>query len=180
MSGIINLIAQHSSKLNILPIIVVMNIIITILIHFLTERKIIKYIPSLLMGVISLIVLISALKIFTSPKGLNLSWIAVFLGTASLVGILFCFIVDLVQSLRNQTNVELNMSSDSKKKVNTRKISFKDGKNKTNRIARKNRNSISKNKNDSKYITRKISTKNIKAKKINDSLPSKKRTFEAE
>lgn len=180
MSGIINLITQHSSKLNILPIIVVMNVIITILIHFLTKRKIVKYLPSLLMGLSALVILIYALRIFTSPRGLNLSWIAVFLGTAALVGILVCFIIDLVTSLRNQDNIEYIAKSQAKTKAKTRLINFRENNNKTNRVARKNRKNIAKNKNENKYITRKISSKNIKAKKINDSLPSKKRTFETD
>lgn len=55
MTGLLNLIAQYSSKLNILPVIVAMNIIITILIHFLSKRKIVKFFPSFALGIISIL-----------------------------------------------------------------------------------------------------------------------------
>lgn len=156
MTGLINLIAQNSSKLSILPVVVVMNIIITILIHFLAKRKIVKFFPSFALGIGAILLLIYSLNIFTTPRGLNLAWIAVFLGTSALVGLFTCFIIDLIKSIKhtdlevasNEGHVAQKTRSDSKRK------SKKSDENV--RVAKKpSRNRASKNK-ASKYYTKKI------------------------
>ena len=180
MSGIINLISQHSSKLNILPIIVAMNIIITILIHFLNKKKIIKYIPSLFLGVASLIILLSGFRQFTSARGLDLSWIAVFLGTAAIVGLFTCFIIDLIVSIRRQTS-EMEISNQNDKKSSKEAKPIRTNKTNKTRVAKKKRPKVKGKKQESKYVTKKINTKNnVKAKRIDNSSKSKKQTFEAE
>lgn len=179
MSGIINLISQHSSKLNILPIIVVMNIIITILIHFLNKKKIIKYIPSLCLGVAALIILFSGLRQFTSARGLDLSWIAVFLGTAALVGLFTCFIIDLIVSIRKQTS-EMEISNQKDKKSAKEDKPIRTNKSHKTRVAKKKRPKVKGKEQEIKYVTKKINTKNnVKAKRIDNSSKSKKQTFEA-
>lgn len=130
MTGLINIINQYSSELNILPIIVVMNIIISLLIHFLSKKKFTKFIPSIVIGIVSIILLIYSISIFTSPRGLYLAWIAIFLGSAALVGVFTCFIIDLIISIKIN-NEELNNNQPLRKaskkvtltkQVKTRKI----------------------------------------------------------
>lgn len=157
MTGLINLITQYSSKLNILPIVVVMNIIITVLIHFLTKKKFPKFLLSLLLGIGALALLIYSLKIFTSPRGLDITWIAVFLGTSALVGLFTCFIIDLVISIRKTSTImEKNEVYVAQKPRNIRK------KKSTNiekaRVAKK-----TKTNNNSKDELSKFNTKKIKA-----------------
>lgn len=156
MTGIINLISEYSSKLNILPIIVVMNIIITILIHFLTKKKITKYLPSFAMLIAAIVIFVYALSIFTTSEGLNLSWIAVFLASAGLVGIFASLIIDLIKSINKNSNVmvknEKTLKKQSKRKSNP------------NRVAKKNRKVKEKNTYESKFFTKKIDTKNINNK----------------
>lgn len=108
MSGLINLISQDLSKLFILPILCIILVGASIaLFYFYKEKKIIKYIPSLVIGVIALIIGIYSIGIFTSDKGLNTAWVAVFLGTSALCGLLTCFIIDLVLSIkRNYRDLE--------------------------------------------------------------------------
>lgn len=153
MTGLLNLIAQYSSKLNILPVIVAMNIIITILIHFLSKRKIVKFFPSFTLGIISILLLIYSLNIFTSPHGLDLTWIAVFLGTSALVGIFTCFIIDLIKSIRS-TNLELN---NNEVYVAQKTRTDKKRKDKNNsRVAKKSSKDHDDKKSSSKYYTKKI------------------------
>ena len=116
MTGLVNIINQYSSKLSILPIIVVMNIIISLLIYFLTRKKFPKFIPSIIMGVLSIIIGIYSLSIFTTARGLDLSWIAVFLATAAFVGLFTCFIIDLILSIK-KNNDELEASKQSIRKA---------------------------------------------------------------
>ncbi|WP_297281145.1 hypothetical protein [uncultured Anaerococcus sp.] len=138
MTGLINIINQYSSKLSILPIIVVMNIIISLLIYFLTRKKFPKFIPSIIMGVLSIIIGIYSISIFTTARGLNLSWIAVFLATAAFVGLFTCFIVDLILSIKkNYDDLESN-------KQPVRKASKKT---ESNKSKNKKLNSDSKNTN---------------------------------
>ena len=163
MTGLINIINQYSSKLNILPIIVVMTIIISVLIHFLTNKKLPKFIPSLIMGIGSVILLIYSLARFTKPRGLDLTWIAVFLGTSALVGIFVCLIIDLIVSIKESTN-EINNN-----KQPIRKASKKKGKNKARKKINKKINTNKKsNSNNSKFHTKKIKNSDIlKASKVN-------------
>lgn len=101
MSGMINLISQYLPKLFILPILCLILIVASIGLYFLyKDKKIIKYIPCLIIGVIALIIGIYSLGIFTSDKGLNTAWVAVFLGSSALCGLLTCFIIDLIVSIK--------------------------------------------------------------------------------
>ena len=100
MSGIINLISEYSSRLAILPILALMNVIITVIIHFINKRKILKFLPSIIIGIVALIIGIYSISIFNSPRGLNTAWISVFLASAALVGICVGFIIDLIISIR--------------------------------------------------------------------------------
>lgn len=109
MSGLINLLSEYSSRLAILPILVLMNVIITIIIYFINRKKILKFLPSLIIGIVALVVGIYSITIFNTPMGLNTAWIAVFLGSAALVGICLCFIIDLIASIRqNMGFIEKN------------------------------------------------------------------------
>lgn len=118
MSGLINLISEFSSSLFILPILVLMNVIITIIIYFINNRKILKYLPSIIIGVVSILVGIYSIAIFTSPMGLNTAWIAIFLMTTTIVGIATGFIIDLFISIRSNLglNNEIVKESISKQK----------------------------------------------------------------
>ncbi len=106
MTGLINLISEYSSRLAILPILAVMNIIITVIIHFINNKKIIKYIPSIIIGLGAIVIGIYSISFFTSPRGLNTAWIAVFLATSALVGIFTGIIIDLIVSLGKNLNYE--------------------------------------------------------------------------
>lgn len=102
MSGLINLILQELPKLVVLPILSIILIVVSIgLYYFYREKKIVKYIPSLVIGIIAIIIGLFSLWTFTTEMGLNTAWIAVFLGTSALCGVITCFIIDLINSIRN-------------------------------------------------------------------------------
>ena len=109
MSGIINLISEYSSRLAILPILALMNVIITVIIHFINKRKILKFLPSIIIGIVALIIGIYSISIFNSPMGLNTAWISVFLASAALVGICVGFIIDLITSIRKNMGREVDI-----------------------------------------------------------------------
>lgn len=100
MSGLINLISEHSSGLLILPILALINAAITVVIYYLNSKKIVKYLPSLAIGALALLIGIYSLATFTSPMGLNTAWIAVFLASTAIVGLCVGFIIDLIDSLK--------------------------------------------------------------------------------
>lgn len=171
MTGLINLISQYSGKLNILPIIVAMTVIISILLQFLSKRKISKYIPSLIILVGAIILMLSSLRIFTSKRGLDLTWIATFLGTAGLVGIFTCFIIDLIVSImkdsRQGEGTEIRASKKTRKKPARSKQVQKASKPVTRARAASKSKAPTKT-TDSKFHTKKIETvnsNNIKATK---------------
>lgn len=191
MTGLINLITEHASKLNILLIVTLMNVIIAVLLHFLTKKKIIKYLPSFCLGLGSILILLRALNIFTSPRGLDLTWISVFLGTAAIVGIFVSIILDLVVSIRKSLQGEnTNEAKDKKAKTETskkekpiRKVKFdKAATDKKPRVAKK-REKIQKD-TESKYHTSKIhldsETQKVKAVKIDPKRESETITFESD
>lgn len=122
MSGLINLISEYSARLAILPILAFMNVIITVIIHFINSKKILKFLPSFILGVVALVIGIYSITIFHTPMGLNTAWIAVFLATAALVGICVCFIIDLIYSIRKNMGIEENKAeSDHYKKFRSQK-----------------------------------------------------------
>ena len=129
MSGLINMISEYSNKLAIIPIICIIFAIISFIVYKINNKRIVKFIPSLATGIISLILLIISLSIFTTPKGLNLTFIAIFLGTGALFGIIVCFIIDLIVSIREDylyinNDTEKNTSKTQKrvaKKINNKK-----------------------------------------------------------
>lgn len=163
MTGIFNLITQHYSKLNILPIIVAINIIIAVLLHFLSKRKIVKFLPSIFMGIGAIVILVYALRIFTSQRGIDLTWIAIFLGTAALVGILVCFIIDLIVSIKSSNEKVDNKVT--KKNPSKKAMVNKTEKKRVAKKSNKKRNSNS----QSKYYTKKIKLEDkdrVRANKI--------------
>lgn len=162
MTGMFNLITQHYSKLNILPIIVAINIIIAVLLHFLSKKKIVKFLPSIFMGIGAIVILVYGLRIFTSQRGIDLTWIAIFLGTAALVGIFVCFIIDLIVSIKSS-----NEKADNKVRKKNPSKKVQPMKTEKKRVAKKSnkRNSDK----QSKYYTKKIKLENkdrVRANKI--------------
>ena len=121
MSGLINLISEYSSRLAILPILVLMNVIITVIIHFINSKKILKFLPSLIIGIVALIVGIYSITIFNSPLGLNTAWIAVFLASTALVGICVGFIIDLILSIRKNMGYEQKVNNKAQPHINNNK-----------------------------------------------------------
>lgn len=192
MTGLINLISEHASKLNILLIVSLMNIIIAVLLHFLTNRKIIKYIPSFLLGIGAILILLRAFNIFTTPRGLDLAWIAVFLGTAALVGLFVSIIIDLISSIRaslqpegaNSTRAEKKSQAETINGKPIRKVSFKKPATASKVRVAKKRDKISNKDTKSKYNTSKIyldsDTKKVKAIKIDPSKDTETITFESD
>ncbi|WP_276862216.1 hypothetical protein [Anaerococcus tetradius] len=103
MTGLINLVSQYSSSLAILPIVSFIMGAISVIIYLINKKRIVKFIPSIITGIISIILAIISISTFTSKSGLNIAWIAIFLGTASLVGIITCYMIELVEDIRAKT-----------------------------------------------------------------------------
>ncbi|MDO5047408.1 MAG: hypothetical protein Q4D88_02525 [Anaerococcus sp.] len=126
MAGLINLLSQYSSRLLLLPIVSLIIVGISIMLYFINDRKIVKFIPSLGIGILALVLGIIAIFNFTSNFGLNLAWIAVFLGTGALIGIITCFIIDLVDSIRNNYGyIETATSKSKGKNIKKERIASK-------------------------------------------------------
>lgn len=103
MTGLINLVSQYSSSLAILPIVSFIMGAISVIIYLINKKRIVKFIPSIITGIISIILAIISISTFTSKSGLNIAWIAIFLGAASLVGIITCYMIELVEDIRAKT-----------------------------------------------------------------------------
>ena len=125
MSGILNLISEYYSRLAILLILALMNVIITVIIHFINKRKILKFLPSIIIGIVALIIGIYSISIFNSPMGLNTAWIAVFLASAALVGICVGFIIDLITSIRKNMGREVDIKEKTNHEQASSKKTFK-------------------------------------------------------
>lgn len=126
MTGLINLVSQYSSRLAIVPVVSFIMAAISIVIYFINKKRIVKFIPSLALGVLALIIGIISITIFTSDTGLNMAWIAIFLGSASIVGIIVCFLIELVVDIRSKVEVlESNDDKNSSKERVAKKRNFK-------------------------------------------------------
>lgn len=126
MTGLINLVSQYSSRLAIVPVVSFIMAAISIVIYFINKKRIVKFIPSLALGVLALIIGIISITIFTSDTGLNMAWIAIFLGSASIVGIIVCFLIELVVDIRSKVEVlESNDDKNSSKERIAKKRNFK-------------------------------------------------------
>ncbi|MDO4593851.1 MAG: hypothetical protein Q4B52_00605 [Tissierellia bacterium] len=116
MSGLINLVSDHGEDLIILPLMALISLIVCILLHlFFDENKIIKYIPGIILIIASIIVSIYALSIFTTPKGLDFAWVAIFIAVSGIVGVITGFIIDLIGSIIKSYN---EYEKESKKSAN--------------------------------------------------------------
>lgn len=140
MSGLIALLSDYSSRLMILPIITAIVIAITVLLHFLTQGKFIKYIPSLVIGFIALGIGIYAIFNFTGSSGLSFAWIGVFLGTSALVGLVTGFLIDLFVSIKNDYKEIEDSNDNGSKSSKSKKAEPSKNKqiNKKQRLATKN------------------------------------------
>lgn len=126
MTGLINLVSQYSSRLAIVPVVSFIMAAISIVIYFINKKRIVKFIPSLALGVLALIIGIISITIFTSETGLNMAWIAIFLGSASIVGIIVCFLIELVVDIRSKVEVlESNDDKNPSKERVAKKRNFK-------------------------------------------------------
>lgn len=126
MAGLINLVSQYSSRLAIVPIVSFIMAAISIVIYFINKKRIVKFIPSLAVGILALIIGIISITIFTSNTGLNMAWIAIFLGSASIVGIIVCFLIELVVDIRSKVEVlEYNDNNNSSKERVAKKRNFR-------------------------------------------------------
>lgn len=126
MTGLINLVSQYSSRLAIVPIVSFIMAAISIVIYFINKKRIVKFIPSLAVGILALIIGIISITIFTSNTGLNMAWIAIFLGSASIVGIIVCFLIELVVDIRSKVEVlESNDNNNSSKERVAKKRNFR-------------------------------------------------------
>lgn len=126
MTGLINLVSQYSSRLAIVPVVSFIMAAISIVIYFINKKRIVKFIPSLALAALALIIGIISITIFTSDTGLNMAWIAIFLGSASIVGIIVCFLIELVVDIRNKVEVlESNDDVNSSKERVAKKRNFK-------------------------------------------------------
>ncbi|WP_306484757.1 hypothetical protein [Anaerococcus sp.] len=126
MAGLINLVSQYSSRLAIVPIVSFIMAAISIVIYFINKKRIVKFIPSLAVGILALIIGIISITIFTSNTGLNMAWIAIFLGSASIVGIIVCFLIELVVDIRSKVELlESNDNNNSSKERVAKKRNFR-------------------------------------------------------
>lgn len=126
MTGLINLVSQYSSRLAIVPVVSFIMAAISIVIYFINKKRIVKFIPSLALAALALIIGIISITIFTSDTGLNMAWIAIFLGSASIVGIIVCFLIELVVDIRSKVEVlESNDDKNSSKERVAKKRNFK-------------------------------------------------------
>lgn len=126
MAGLINLVSQYSSRLAIVPIVSFIMAAISIVIYFINKKRIVKFIPSLAVGILALIIGIISITIFTSNTGLNMAWIAIFLGSASIVGIIVCFLIELVVDIRSKVELlESNDNNNSSKERVVKKRNFR-------------------------------------------------------
>ena len=126
MTGLINLVSQYSSRLAIVPVVSFIMAAISIVIYFINKKRIVKFIPSLALAALALIIGIISITIFTSNSGLNMAWIAIFLGSASIVGIIVCFLIELVVDIRSKVEVlESNDDINSSKERVAKKRNFK-------------------------------------------------------
>lgn len=133
MAGLINLVSQYSSRLAILPIFAFIMGAISVVLYFMNEKRIVKFIPSIGVGIVGLIIGIISLITFTSKNGLNMAWIAIFLVSASLIGIIVAFMVELIVKIKdNLENMdeESNTNSNSNKRVAKKRQAVKKSKNK--------------------------------------------------
>ena len=126
MTGLINLVSQYSSRLAIVPVVSFIMAAISIVIYFINKKRIVKFIPSLALAALALIIGIISITIFTSDTGLNMAWIAIFLGSASIVGIIVCFLIELVVDIRSKVEVlESNDNNNSSKERVAKKRNFR-------------------------------------------------------
>lgn len=133
MAGLINLVSQYSSRLAILPIFAFIMGAISVVLYFMNEKRIVKFIPSIGVGVVGLVIGIISLITFTSKNGLNLAWIAIFLVSASLTGIIVAFMVELIVKIKDNIedmDEENNINPNSNKRVAKKRQAVKKSKNK--------------------------------------------------
>ncbi|WP_130819999.1 hypothetical protein [Anaerococcus vaginimassiliensis] len=134
MAGLINLVSQYSSRLAILPIFAFIMGAISVVLYFMNEKRIVKFIPSIGVGIVGLIIGIISLITFTSKNGLNLAWIAIFLVSASLTGIIVAFMVELIVKIKdNLENIDEennNINPNGNKRVAKKRQAIKKSKNK--------------------------------------------------
>ena len=134
MAGLINLVSQYSSRLAILPIFAFIMGAISVVLYFINEKRIVKFIPSIGVGIVGLVIGIISLITFTSKNGLNLAWIAIFLASASLIGIIVAFMVELIVKIKdNLENIDEennNINPNGNKRVAKKRQAVKKSKNK--------------------------------------------------
>lgn len=134
MAGLINLVSQYSSRLAILPIVAFIMGAISVVLYFMNEKRIVKFIPSIGVGIVGLVIGIISLITFTSKNGLNLAWIAIFLVSASLTGIIVAFMVELIVKIKdNLENIDEennNINPNGNKRVAKKRQAIKKSKNK--------------------------------------------------
>ena len=134
MTGLINLVSQYSSRLAILPIFAFIMAAISVVLYFMNEKRIVKFIPSIGVGIVGLVIGIISLITFTSKNGLNLAWIAIFLVSASLTGIIVAFMVELIVKIKdNLDNIDEennNINPNGNKRVAKKRQAIKKSKNK--------------------------------------------------
>lgn len=133
MAGLINLVSQYSSRLAILPIFAFIMGAISVVLYFMNEKRIVKFIPSIGVGIVGLVIGIISLITFTSKNGLNLAWIAIFLVSASLTGIIVAFMVELIVKIKENIedmDEENNINPNSNKRVAKKRQAVKKSKNK--------------------------------------------------
>lgn len=134
MAGLINLVSQYSSRLAILPIFAFIMGAISVVLYFMNEKRIVKFIPSIGVGIVGLVIGIISLITFTSKNGLNLAWIAIFLVSASLTGIIVAFMVELIVKIKdNLENIDEennNINPNGNKRVAKKRQAIKKSKNK--------------------------------------------------
>lgn len=99
MRSILQLISKYGSANSIIPILVIASIVVTILLYSFIKNKKMKYYVNLIIFVFGLILFINGYIFLLSSTGLVLLKLGTEIITFGLVGILFAFILDILDSL---------------------------------------------------------------------------------
>ncbi|MFM1536316.1 hypothetical protein ABGF25_06620 [Helcococcus ovis] len=99
MRSILKLISKYGSANSIIPILVIVSIVATILIYSFIKNKKIKYYINLAIFVVGIILFINGYIFLLNSTGLALLKLGTEVITFGIVGIMFAFILDILDSL---------------------------------------------------------------------------------
>ncbi|MFM1515368.1 hypothetical protein ABGF49_03630 [Helcococcus ovis] len=99
MRSILKLISKYGSSNSIIPILVIVSIIATILVYSFIKNKKMKYYINLAIFIVGVILFINGYIFLLNTTGLAMLKIGSEVITFGIVGIMFAFILDILDSL---------------------------------------------------------------------------------